>query len=110
MIWLQARLGLRAPEVLAIQIDDIDWRKGEITIRGKGGLHDRLPLPPDVGEALVDYLRFERPAAPLRVLFITGKAPFRTDCGYSALPSYELDDDEVETLAEYDPFDGRPAH
>ena len=85
MILLQARLGLRAPEVLAIQVDDIDWRRGEITIRGKGGLHDRLPLPPDVGEALVDYLRFERPAASLRILFITAKAPYRSFLGRNVL-------------------------
>ena len=45
MLLLMARLGLRAPEVIAIQLDDIDWRAGEILIRGKGKLHDRMPLP-----------------------------------------------------------------
>jgi integrase len=52
MILLMARLGLRAPEVIAIQLDDLNWRTGELLVRGKGGLHDRLPIPPDVGEAL----------------------------------------------------------
>ena len=54
MVLLIARLGLRAPEVIAIQLDDIDWRAGEILVRGKGKRHDRVPLPPDVGEALTD--------------------------------------------------------
>ncbi len=45
MVLLIARLGLRAPEVVAIQIDDIDWRSGEIIVRGKGKRHDRVPLP-----------------------------------------------------------------
>lgn len=76
MVLLQARLGLRAPEVIAMQIDDIDWRSGVIIVRGKGGRHDRVPLPPDVGEALADYIRHERVAAS-RVLFVTERAPHR---------------------------------
>jgi integrase len=75
MVLLLARLGLRAPEVVAIQIDDIDWRAGEIVVRGKGQRHDRLPLPPDVGAALADYLRFERGPSASRTLFVTTKAP-----------------------------------
>ena len=51
MVLLIARSGLRAPEVVAMQIDDIDWRSGEIIVRGKGNRHDRVPFPPDVGEA-----------------------------------------------------------
>jgi integrase/recombinase XerD len=50
------RLGLRAGEVAALMLDDIDWRRGEITVRGKGNRHDRLPLPADVGERIVAYL------------------------------------------------------
>lgn len=49
---LLARLGLRASEVLALELDDIRWDAGEIVVRGKGRLHDRLPLLEDVGEAL----------------------------------------------------------
>jgi integrase/recombinase XerD len=60
MVLLLARLGLRPPEVIAMQIDDIDWRSGEIIVRGKGARHDRHPLPPDVGEALADYIRLDR--------------------------------------------------
>jgi integrase/recombinase XerD len=68
-------LALRAPEVIAMRIEDIDWRAGEIVVRGKGHLHDRLPLQPDVGEALADYLRFERPPTSSRALFVTSRAP-----------------------------------
>ena len=55
------RLGLRAGEVAALRLDDIDWRRGEITVRGKGNRRDRLPLPADVGAAIVAYLRDGRP-------------------------------------------------
>lgn len=75
MVLLLARLALRAPEVIAMQIDDIDWRAGEIVVRGKGQRHDRLPLPPDVGAALADYLRLERGPSATRSLFVTVKAP-----------------------------------
>lgn len=74
MVLLLARLGLRAPEVIAMRIDDINWRAGEIVVRGKGGRHDRLPLPPDVGEALASYIRFDRVTSS-RTLFVTGRAP-----------------------------------
>ena len=61
ILLLLARLGLRAGEVVALLLDDIDWRAGEILVRGKGLLHDRMPLPVDVGEALTVYLRTDRP-------------------------------------------------
>jgi len=51
-----ARLGLRVGELVAIELDDVDWRRGELVVRGKGGGRDRLPLPVDVGEALAGYL------------------------------------------------------
>ena len=75
MLLLIARLGLRAPEVVAVQLDDIDWRAGEILVRGKGKLHDRMPLPADVGEAIVDYIRNGR-RGDSRALFVTSRAPF----------------------------------
>ena len=76
MLLLQARLGLRAPEVIAIQLDDIDWRAGEILIRGKGPRLDRLPLPPDVGAAIAEYVRRDR-VTTSRTLFVTDRAPRR---------------------------------
>jgi integrase len=57
MILLTARLGLRGPEVIAIQLDDIDWRTGTILVRGKGKRHESMPLPKDVGRAVVEYIR-----------------------------------------------------
>jgi site-specific recombinase XerD len=58
---LLARLGLRCGEIAALQLGDIDWRHGEIAVRGKARRQDRLPLPVGVGEALADYLRADRP-------------------------------------------------
>ena len=76
MVLLLARLGLRAQEVTAMQIDDIDWRSGEIIVRGKGSRHDRVPLPPEVGEALADYLRLDR-VTTSRAVFVTQRPPHR---------------------------------
>jgi len=76
MLLLLARLGLRPPEVIAMQIDDIDWRSGEIMVRGKGGLFDRVPLPQEVGEAVAAYVRQDR-VATSRVLFVAERAPHR---------------------------------
>jgi integrase/recombinase XerD len=69
------RLGLRAGEVAALELDDIDWRRGELVVRGKGDRHERLPLPVDVGEALAGYLRRGRPHCEDRHLFLRVKAP-----------------------------------
>lgn len=74
---LMARLGLRAGEVAAIELDDIDWRAGEIAVRGKARRSDRLPLPTEVGEAVTDYLREGRPSCASRTLVLTLYAPFR---------------------------------
>jgi len=76
LLLLLSRLGLRAGEVLALRIDDIDWRQGEIVIHGKGSKHDRLPLPDDVGRALSTYLR-SRPRVPERRIFLRHRAPHR---------------------------------
>jgi integrase/recombinase XerD len=56
ILLLMVRLGLRAVEIARMELGDIDWRAGEIMVRGKGGRRDRLPLPGDVGQALADYL------------------------------------------------------
>jgi integrase/recombinase XerD len=69
-----ARLGLRAGEVAAIELEDIDWRAGLLVVRGKGGRQDVLPVPVDVGEALVSYLR-RRPRVESRRLFLRVMAP-----------------------------------
>ena len=77
MLLLMARLGLRAVEVIAIQLNDIDWRAGELTVRGKGKLHDRMPITVEVGDALSRYLREERGPAKCRTMFVTHTAPHR---------------------------------
>ncbi|MGO9773194.1 MAG: site-specific integrase [Roseiarcus sp.] len=76
MLLVLARLGLRGPEVIAIQLDDIDWRAGTILIRGKGKRHDRMPLPEDAGKAIVDYIRNGR-RGPSRSLFVSNTVPYR---------------------------------
>jgi integrase/recombinase XerD len=70
-----SRLGLRAKEVAAMEISDIDWRRGELTVRGKGPRLDRLPLPVDVGEALADWLATGRPPCTHRHVFCRLIAP-----------------------------------
>jgi len=77
-----ARLGLRAGEVARLSLDDIDWRAGEIVVRGKHSRADRLPLPVDVGEAIVAYLQADRPASALdRGVFVRIRAPRRSVSG-----------------------------
>ena len=75
MVVMLARLGLRAAEVAALRLDDLDWRAGEILIRGKADRVERLPLPVDVGEALVAYLQHGRPATACRALFVAANRP-----------------------------------
>jgi integrase/recombinase XerD len=70
------RLGLRRGELARLTLDDIDWRAGELVVRGKGGRQDRLPLPADVGEAIAGYLRRGRPASDRREVFLRARAPF----------------------------------
>lgn len=78
ILTLLARLGLRAGEVAALRLEDIDWRRGEITVCGKGNRYERLPLPADVGEAVVAYLSRFRPAAAAgREVFVGARAPHR---------------------------------
>lgn len=76
MVLLMARLGLRSTEVIAIQLDDIDWRNGLIVIRGKGGFHDKAPLLQDIGEAIADYVLHERKGTS-RHLFVAYHPPHK---------------------------------
>jgi integrase/recombinase XerD len=77
ILTLLARLGLRAAEVAGLELGSVDWRAGEIVIRGKGHRVDRLPLPVDVGEALAAYLADGRPRVACRTLFLTTHPPAR---------------------------------
>lgn len=81
VLTMLVRLGLRAGELAALRLDDIDWRAGTTVIRGKGHQIEQLPWPVDVGEAVVAYLRRGRPTtAADRTVFIRVKAPH---CGLS---------------------------
>ena len=75
ILLLLARLGLRAGEVVHMVLDDIEWQAGELTVRGKSAQHTRLPIPHDVGEALANYLRQDRPCCSSRRVFLRMNAP-----------------------------------
>jgi len=87
ILLLLARLGLRGGEVLAMTLDDLDWERGEIVIRGKGQRLERLPMPSDVGAALASYLCDVRPACATRRVFIRMKAPYQGLAGPVAICS-----------------------
>jgi integrase len=75
IVVLLARLGLRAGEVAALELEDLDWRAGELVVRTcKTARRERLPLPVDVGEALAAYLQ-SRPRAACRKVFLRLNAP-----------------------------------
>jgi integrase/recombinase XerD len=75
VLLLLARLGLRAGEVVLLELDDIRWRSGEMVIRGKGRVLDYLPLVCDVGEALSSYVRDDRGVSSCRRVFLRTWAP-----------------------------------
>lgn len=77
IVRLLVRLGLRAGDVAALELDDLDWRAGEIVVRGKGRRESRLPLPHDVGREVAAYLRRGRPRAVTRKVFLRSRAPYR---------------------------------
>lgn len=77
---LMARLGLRAGEVVAMVLEDLDWEAGVVTVRGKGQRQEALPLPHEVGQALASYLREGRPTCTTRRVFVRLKAPH---CGFT---------------------------
>jgi site-specific recombinase XerD len=76
ILTMLSRLGVRAGEVAALMLEDVDWRAGELVIVGKGRRSERLPLPVDVGEAIIAYLQAGRPVtAQDRCLFVRVRAP-----------------------------------
>jgi integrase/recombinase XerD len=77
ILTMLSRLGLRAGEVARLRLDDVDWRRGEITVVGKGSRHERLPLPADVGALVVAYLTSGRPDTAAREVFVRARAPHR---------------------------------
>jgi site-specific recombinase XerD len=88
ILLLLARLGLRAGEVVAMTLDDVDWKAGRLTVPGKGGRWAQMPLPADVGGAIAAYLQDGRPRCASRRLFIREHAPrvgFANSAGISTL-------------------------
>jgi len=75
IVMLVSRLGLRSIEVARMELRDVDWRSGELMVRGKARRQDRLPLPSEVGEALVAYLSSGRNPADADHVFLTCRAP-----------------------------------
>jgi integrase/recombinase XerD len=77
VLLLLARLGLRAHEIVALQLNDLDWDRGHLRVRGKAGREQLLPLPTDAGAAIAAYLQKGRPASPDRHVFLRSQAPIR---------------------------------
>ena len=76
MLVVLLRLGLRAGEVARLRLDDLEWRAGELVVRGKGARLDRLPMPVEVGDAITAYLQRGRPRSDQREVFLAARAPF----------------------------------
>jgi site-specific recombinase XerD len=87
ILLILARLGLRAGEIKALTLEDLDWREGLITVRGKAGRLSQIPLPRDVGAAIADYLQHGRPTASSRCVFIRARAPLEGFQGQSGVGS-----------------------
>lgn len=100
ILLLLARLGLRACEIVAMTLDDIDWKAGRLMVRGKGGQRAQMPLPGEVGRAIAVYLRKGRPSCASRRLFIRAHAPrvgFANSAAVSTLVQRALADADVES-------------
>ena len=94
ILMMLAKLGLRADEVATLTLDDIDWRSGEMLVRAKGRQRARMPMPPDVGAAVVAYLRDSRPTSSCRRLFLRSLAPnvgFASGCAITMIAKAALE-------------------
>jgi site-specific recombinase XerD len=93
ILLILARLGLRAGEIRALTLEDLDWKEGLITVRGKAGRFSQLPLPKDVGAAIADYLRYGRVTTNSRCVFLRAKAPaggFQGQSGVGSMVRHAL--------------------
>jgi len=87
IVLLLARLGLRANEVAGLELEDLNWESGQVSVRGKRGHRTVLPLPADVGAAIAAYLRHGRPLSASRRVFLRSKAPIQGFLGQCAIGS-----------------------
>jgi integrase/recombinase XerD len=78
VLTLLVRLGLRVSEAAGLMLGDLEWRSGQILVRGKGSTLERLPMPREVGQALTAYLVRGRPSCSCRAVFVTARAPYQT--------------------------------
>jgi len=93
IVLLLARLGLRSGEVAYLELEDIDWDAGQVSVRGKRGQRTVLPLPADVGKAIAAYLRDGRPRSTSRRVFLRSKAPtrgFLSQCAIGSIIRHAL--------------------
>jgi site-specific recombinase XerD len=94
ILMMLAKLGMRAGEVATLTLDDIDWRSGEMLICAKGRKRARMPIPPDIGAAIVAYLRDGRPKSSCRRLFLRTLAPnvgFASGCAITMIAKTALE-------------------
>jgi integrase len=102
ILMMLAKLGLRADEVATLTLDDIDWRASEMLVRAKSRQRARMPIPPDVGAAIVAYLRNGRPKSSCRRLFVRTLAPhvgFASGCAITMIAKTALDRVGIEGCA-----------
>ena len=93
IVLLLARLGVRSGEVVQLELEDIDWTAGQLSVRGKRGRRSELPLSKEVGAAIAAYLRRGRPVSPSRRVFLRAKAPirgFQGPCGVGSVVRHAL--------------------
>jgi len=99
IVLLLARLGLRSGEVAVLELDDLDWNSGEVSVRGKGGQRTALPLPTQVGAAIAAYLRHGRPRCTSRRVFLRSKAPIRgflSQCAIGSIIRHALQRADIQ--------------
>ena len=75
ILLLLARLGLRSGEVAILELDGIDWKAGQLSVRGKSGQRSELPLPVEVGKAIAAYLQYGRPQVAVGACFCAPELP-----------------------------------
>jgi len=93
IVLLLARLGLRSGEVAFLELEDINWDAGQVSVQGKRDQRTALPLPADVGAAIAAYLRDGRPRSTSRRVFLRSKAPIRgflSSCGIGSIIRHAL--------------------
>jgi integrase/recombinase XerD len=99
IVLLLARLGLRSGEVASLKLDDIDWKAGLLSVHGKSGHRNELPLPADVGKAIAAYLKTDRPHSTSRCVFLRARAPacaFQGGVAISSIVRHRLQRSDVD--------------